>query len=60
VTEELAAVSGADGTFRLTGVPAGRQTLRIWHETLAAKPVTVDVVNGQTATVTVELTRPIG
>jgi hypothetical protein len=41
-------------------VPAGRQTLRIWHETLAAKPVTVDVVNGQTATVTVELTRPIG
>jgi plastocyanin len=57
VTEELSAVSGADGTFRLTGVPAGRQTLRIWHETLAAKPVTVDVVNGQTATVSLELTR---
>jgi plastocyanin len=57
VTEELAAVSGSDGTFRLTGVPAGKQTLRIWHETLGARTVTVDVANSQTATVTVDLVR---
>ena len=55
VTEDMAAVSGADGTFRLTGVPAGRQTLRIWHETLGARDVTVDVAAGQTATITIEL-----
>ena len=55
VTEDLAAVSGADGTFRLTGVPAGRQTLRIWHETLGARDVTVDVAAGQTVTTTIEL-----
>ena len=55
VTEDMAVVSGADGTFRLTGVPAGRQTLRIWHETLGARDVTVDVAAGQTATITIEL-----
>ena len=55
VAEDMAAVSGADGTFRFTGVPAGRQTLRIWHETLGARDVTVDVAAGQTATITIEL-----
>jgi len=55
VAEDMAAVSGADGTFRFTGVPAGRQTLRIWHETLGARDVTVDVAAGQTAPITIEL-----
>ena len=34
VTEELSAVSGADGRYRIEGVPAGKYKLKVWHETL--------------------------
>ena len=47
-----AAVSGADGTFEISDVPAGDYTVKLWHEKLgeksgkakveAGKPVTVD------------------
>jgi plastocyanin len=58
VTDELAAVSGADGRFRLEGVPAGTHELRIWHESLkAAAPVRVTVKEGETATVSFSMTR---
>lgn len=38
------AVTGADGTFKIEGVPAGSYTAELWHEKLGAKkvPVTVD------------------
>lgn len=52
VTDELSSVTGADGRFRLEGVPAGTHTLRIWHETLkTSAPVRVMVKDGETATV---------
>lgn len=43
VTDEAAAISGADGRFTIANVPAGTYELRVWHETLkgAAQKVTV-------------------
>lgn len=35
------AVSGEDGTFHLSNVPAGNHTVRIWHETLGEAEVAV-------------------
>jgi hypothetical protein len=51
VTEELSSVSGADGTFRLDGVPAGVQELRVWHEDLKSAAQKVTVKDGETVTV---------
>lgn len=51
VTDEIAAVSGADGTFTLTNVPAGTFELRVWHESLKGAPQKVTVTAGQTAAV---------
>lgn len=58
VTDELSAISGADGAFRLDGVPAGTREIRFWHEALRAAPVRVEVREGQTTTVAVTLTTP--
>ena len=58
VTEELAAVSGTDGSFRIEGVPAGPQAVRIWHETLSAAPIQITIREGETATVNVTLVKP--
>lgn len=58
VTDELAAVSGADGRFRLEGVPAGTHELRIWHEALkVSAPVKVTIKDGETATVDITMIR---
>jgi len=57
VTDELSAVSGADGKFRLDGVPAGPHAIRVWHESLKAAPVTVIVKDGETVTVDLTLVK---
>lgn len=57
VTSEMAAVTGSDGTFRLTGVPAGTYELKVWHELLKVAPVRVTVASGATATVALALAR---
>ncbi len=38
-----AAVTGPSGSFTLAGVPPGRHTLRVWHETLGTLEVPVEV-----------------
>jgi plastocyanin len=58
VTDELAGMSGADGKFRIDGVPAGTHELRVWHEALkTSAPVKVTVRDGETASVDVVLVK---
>jgi plastocyanin len=57
VTEELSVASGVDGKFRIEGVPAGTQELRIWHEALKAAPLKVTVKDGETVTVDVTMVK---
>jgi len=57
VTEEMAAVSGADGRFTLTGVPPGTYELKVWHESLRAAPLKVTVTAGGTAKVALALAK---
>lgn len=48
------AVSGADGAFKLTDVPAGKYSLEAWHEKLGKTTQTVDVKPGESASMTFE------
>lgn len=51
------AVVAEDGTFRLTGVPAGEHTLAIWHPDHRPIERTVSVPGGGTYRIEVELRR---
>jgi hypothetical protein len=55
VTDELAVVTGADGSFTLPDVPAGTYELRAWHEALKAAPQRVTVTAGGRAEANVVL-----
>jgi hypothetical protein len=44
------AVSGADGTFTISGVPPGKYTLIAWHEKLGEKALEITVADKGTAT----------
>jgi hypothetical protein len=55
VTDDAAAVSGADGTFTIDNVPAGTYELRVWHEALKGAPQKVTVVAGKPAEIKFEL-----
>lgn len=55
VTDEAAAITGADGQYTLTNVPAGTYELRIWHESLKGTAQRVTVGAGQTANINFEL-----
>jgi hypothetical protein len=44
-------LSGADGAFRITGVPPGKYPIRVWHERYGRLTANVEVKAGQTATV---------
>jgi len=55
VTDEMTAVTGADGRFTLSGVPPGTYELRVWHESLKAAPQKVTVAAGRTAEVHFEV-----
>lgn len=49
------AVSAKDGTYEIKDVPAGKYTLKIWHEKLKAQEVTVDVPEKGNASVNFEI-----
>jgi carboxypeptidase family protein len=51
ITDERAAVTGADGRFQIDGVPPGTYELRVWHEKLKGPPQSVTVAAGATAEV---------
>jgi len=51
VEHPYAMVTGADGSFELSDVPAGSYKLTIWHEALGEKTVDVTVAAGKTATI---------
>ncbi len=51
-------VSGSDGSFEISGLPAGTYTLEVWHEKLGTKSVSVTVTDDATETVDFTLTRP--
>jgi plastocyanin len=47
-------ITGADGSFSLTDVPAGTYTVEVWHGELRTRMQTVTVDAGGTATMEVE------
>jgi carboxypeptidase family protein len=55
VTDDMTAVTGADGKFTLSSVPAGTYELRIWHESLKGAAQKITVGGTQPTTVTFEL-----
>jgi len=46
------AVTGDDGTFTISGLPAGAYTIEAWHEKLGTQTQQVTIVDGQSAPVT--------
>ena len=44
-------VSGSDGTFTIANVPAGKQTVKAWHEVMGTQMQMVDVQAGKTTNV---------
>jgi len=47
VTDDAAAITGADGRFTIDNVPPGTYELRIWHETLKSAPQKITVTAGK-------------
>jgi len=52
VSHPYFAVSGADGSFAINNVPAGKHTISVWHERFGSSKQTVDVKPGAASTVT--------
>ena len=55
VTNEAAAISGADGRFTIDNVPPGAYELRVWHEALKAAPQKVTVSAGKPADIAISM-----
>jgi hypothetical protein len=55
VTDDAAAISGADGKFSLDNVPPGTYELRVWHESLKGAPQKVTIVAGKPTEVSIAL-----
>ena len=50
VSHPFFSVSGADGSFAITGLPAGSYAIEAWQETYGAQSRTVSVADGETKT----------
>jgi plastocyanin len=46
-TNPWAAVTDADGAYTITGVPPGRYTVRVWHESRGGRQVPVTIQAGE-------------
>jgi hypothetical protein len=55
VTPGVAAVTDKDGVAKLENVPAGKQKIEVWHETLGKQEKEVDVKAGATTKVSFEM-----
>ncbi len=55
VTDEIGAVTDAEGRFSLEGVPAGSYELAVWHETLGMSSQQVTVTAGESSDVAISL-----
>lgn len=51
LTHPFFAVTGGDGVFTISGLPAGTYTLEAWHEKFGVRTQTVTVQDGQSASV---------
>ena len=52
------AVTGANGTFELKGLPPGTYTIEAWHEKLGTKTAQISIAAGQKQTLAVTLPGP--
>jgi plastocyanin len=50
-------ITDGDGVAKIENVPAGKQTIEVWHETLGKVTKDVEVKPGQTAKVSVEMVK---
>jgi hypothetical protein len=50
-------ISDGSGVAKIENVPAGKQTIEVWHETLGKATKDVEVKAGQTAKVSVEMVK---
>jgi hypothetical protein len=55
VTDDAAAISGADGQFTIDNVPPGTYELRIWHESLKGAPQKITITAGRPTDVQLQL-----
>ena len=55
VTDEAAAITGADGRFSIDNVPPGTYELRIWHESLKSAPQKITVTAGKPADLNIQM-----
>lgn len=55
VTDEAAAVTGADGKFTIDNVPPGTYELRVWHESLKGAPQKITVAAGKPTDLSIAL-----
>ena len=55
VTDDAAAISGADGKFSIDNVPPGTYELRVWHESLKGAPQKITVVAGKPTELSITL-----
>jgi len=55
VTDDVAAVTGADGTFGWNDVPAGTYELRVWHEAFKAVTQKITIGAGKPTPVNIRL-----
>jgi hypothetical protein len=55
VTDDAAAITGADGRYTIDNVPPGTYELRVWHEALKGAPQKITVAAGKPITVNLEL-----